>query len=146
MDFKNYLTFKRQLYYWIITNFVNSFIVTFLITSKVKGLSGFYVSTFDYIIYFLVSFLIVSALSFPLLFFFKVSFFLLKEKKNYFNLLLFYLIFINLIITLSYYLFFYDNVGYSKTYLIFNITSILFFNFLMLIYSRSNKLTSKLIK
>jgi len=146
MDFKNYLTFKRQLYYWIITNFVNSFIVTFLITSKVKGLSGFYVSTFDYIIYFLVSFLIVSALSFPLLFFFKVSFFLLKEKKNYFNLLLFYLIFINLIITLSYYLFFYDNVGYSMTYLIFNITSILFFNFLMLIYSRSNKLTSKLIK
>ena len=142
MEFKNYLTFKKQLSYWIITNFVNSLIVTFLITNKVKGLSGFYVSTLDYIIYFLVSFLIISALSFPILFFFKVSFLLLKGKENYFNLLMFYLLFINLIITLSYYLFFNDNIGYSMTYVIFNITSILFFNILMLTYYKSNKFKS----
>lgn len=142
MEFNNYLTFKKQLSYWIITNFVNSLIVTFLITNKVKGLSGFYVSTLDYLIYFLVSFLIISALSFPILFFFKVSFLLLKGKENYFNLLMFYLLFINLIITLSYYLFFNDNIGYSMTYVIFNITSILFFNILMLTYYKSNKFKS----
>ena len=142
-DFFLYFNFKKQCVFWILTNFIDSLITVIIITKKINSTLGFELKKLDYIIYFLFTFFIVSLLSLPMVFVFRIFSVFFKKNRNILMLNFVYLLVLNILITLFYYLFFNNDNGYSIIYIVFNIVGLFSLNCTFhVLHNKSIKITN----